>query len=183
MRPWVTVLCLVLSAAVAGCLGSGGDRAGDGGDPEGATGGCGSATHRERSETSPVLAKADSDVPEGGNRTLRWDLAVDQACQASGASVRVEARMEDPPQNCPPLGLRASVTAGLQEHDIALAGDHDLGGTATVTPAREDLGEGPGRFVVSLSATFRTTAEAQDNECLDATLTSIGLFADFKADA
>jgi hypothetical protein len=166
-------------ALLAGCLGSGPDGGRRGTETDGDDADlCGARDEQSRSESPPGLARrADADTPSeaDGNRTLRWDLAVDGACQEEQATVSVQVTLGEPPADCPAVAWRASVTTALSERDLALAGTTTLQGSETFRPSRTDLGAGPGSYVLSLSATFADRSALQDEACLDAQVQGLQL--------
>ena len=144
---------------------------------------CGDDTDLRRDGAPPRLAdQANSTLEEGGNRTWRWDLQVDDACQGKDGSVSVDVRPGQRLDGCGEATYYASVTSGLSEREIELAGDGGvLHGQATVTPARPDLQQGNGSFVVSLAVTMASSGlQLQDEQCLDAALDGFTLAASFR---
>ena len=184
-----SLLVVVSMLALAGCLGSGPD--GDAGpgpsSSSAASGPCGASEDRDESFEPPGLAgraAADDQDEASGNRTLRWDLVVEGACQEASATASVTATLAEPPQDCPDLDLRATVATGLSEQPIALSEGALRTGSVAFTPQRTDLGEGAGSFVVSLAVTMASEGFGpHDDQCLDATLSSFRLAADYRAEA
>lgn len=143
---------------------------------------CAGGTERVRDDVPPRLAdRANGTTQEDGNRTWRWDLQVDDACQGEDASVSVDVRPGQRLEGCGAATFYASATSGLGEREIELAGDGGvLHGQATVTPARPDLQAGNGSFVVSLAVTLPSSGlELQDEQCLDAAVNGFTLAASF----
>lgn len=175
-----------LALLLAGCLGSGPDDVGPSTTSTGSDEACGASQQREASEQAPGLAArsaANEYDAAGGNRTVRWDLVVEGACQDASATAQVTATLTTPPQDCPDVALRGTVSTGVSETEIPLSEGETRSGSRDFTPQRTDLGEGAGTFVVSLAATMESQGFApHDEQCLDATLASFRLAADFRAD-
>jgi hypothetical protein len=182
------LLALAVTALVlSGCFGTGSggrSRPGTTSEPGGSptSSACGDAADATLDLQGPghYRLAAANERDGAGQRTVRWDLRVEDACQATDATARVQAATGPPPQDCPEVALRASVTTGLTEAEVPLSGDAVRSGQATFRPARPDLASGPGTFIVSLAASLASTGvEVRDHECLEATLHSLHLEAGY----
>jgi hypothetical protein len=143
--------------------------------------GCGDAGDASLERSSPGLAEgaAHDDVAEG-NRTVRWDVAVADACQARPAHAFVEARLGAKAAGCSDVDLRASASTGLSELRIDLLGESVQQGVLAFDPRRPDLTPGPGSFTLSLAATMASAGSAlDDHRCLDAAVQGFTLRATY----
>ncbi|MEA3135977.1 MAG: hypothetical protein QOC71_258, partial [Thermoplasmata archaeon] len=101
-------LAILATFAVAGCLGSGPDDVGGRATPSGPAE-CSAAQAPALDAQPPGLAShaaANQYDEAAGERTWRWDLVVDGACQLE-ATAHASVEVGTPPEYCAPPRLRA----------------------------------------------------------------------------